>query len=404
MTEIHFWFLAGLMLLGSVFLFVLPMIKKAKQETSEKISRDELNKAFYRERIAELEEEAKEGLVENQDELALELKQSLLDDIPKTQPHELQSTVLMPLTAGIILFIGIVFGVYFFVGNVEKVTYWQETAARLPALSARMMADQQDPMSDQEMADMILALRTQLQKTPDDAMGWLLLGRIALANRDIATAEGAMAKSYRLMPQDSDVILGYAQSLMLTGDEVNADTARNLLNTLVKQNHGDIQALSLLAFDAFEQGAYAKAKEAWSTMKQFLNETDPRHKMLDRSIAKVDSLLNKDQTHAQSVNVIISIAPDVVLPTDGVLFISAHSADGAPMPIAAKRLPLPQFPIEIELTDADSMIPERLLSSQRDLMLKARIDLDGDLITKEGFYGESQPISLGGETEIQIKK
>lgn len=402
MTQIYFWILIGIMLIGSVLLFVLPIVKKEKQEDAEQVSRDALNKAFYRERMLEIDEETTEGLVEDKEELALELKQSLLEDIPQGSKNTLKATSSLPLVPGIILFVVLVLGIYLTVGNYDKVVQWQETAARLPELSSRMMADGDDPMSDEEMTSLILALRTQLQKTPDDAMGWLLLGRLALANRDMMTAEGAMAKAYQLLPNDPDVVLGYAQSLMLTGDESNAVAARGLLKGLIKQDHANLQALSLLAFDAFERASYEEAKGAWLTMKQLLAPTDPRHSMLDRSIAKVDSLLNQGQ--GQSVTVSISLDPSIKLPSEGVLFVSAHSADGAPVPIAAKRLPLTQFPLEIELTDADSMIPERVLSSLSSFMLKARIDLDGDLITKDGYLGESQTVLLGEKTHISIDK
>lgn len=402
MTQIYFWILIGIMLIGSVLLFVLPIVKKEKQEDAEQVSRDALNKAFYRDRMLEIDEETTEGLVEDKEELALELKQSLLEDIPQGSKNTLKATSSLPLVPGIILFVVLVLGIYLTVGNYDKVVQWQETAARLPELSSRMMADGDDPMSDEEMTSLILALRTQLQKTPDDAMGWLLLGRLALANRDMMTAEGAMAKAYQLLPNDPDVVLGYAQSLMLTGDESNAVAARGLLKGLIKQDHANLQALSLLAFDAFERASYEEAKGAWLTMKQLLAPTDPRHSMLDRSIAKVDSLLNQGQ--GQSVTVSISLDPSIKLPSEGVLFVSAHSADGAPVPIAAKRLPLTQFPLEIELTDADSMIPERVLSSLSSFMLKARIDLDGDLITKDGYLGESQTVLLGEKTHISIDK
>lgn len=402
MTEIHFWLIACLMMLGSALWFVYPLVKKDKTSQNEAASRDELNKALYRDRMAELAEESKEGLVDNQAELEVELKQSLLDDIPlqSVKDDDLHSQVTYVLP-GLILFIGIVFGTYYFVGNQTKVSDWQETAQQLPELSARMMADAQDPMTDQEMSDMTLALRTQLQKTPDDGMGWLLLGRIALANRDIQTAEGAMAKAYRLLPTDSDVILGYAQSLMLTGDETNTQVARGLLNRLIAQDHQNLQALSLLAFEAFERGAYEEAKAAWMTMQQLLPKDDPRHAMLERSIARADVHLNQGQ--GQSATVTISVPEGVRLPDEGILFVSVHSADGAPMPIAAKRLPLSQFPLKVELTDADSMIPERLLSSLSEVMFKARIDLDGNVMTKEGWSGQSSPISLGEMTTLRLE-
>ncbi|MCV5277135.1 tetratricopeptide repeat protein, partial [Escherichia coli] len=79
---------------------------------------------------------------------------------------------------------------------------------------------------------------------------WLLLGRIALANRDVTTAIDSMKKSYALEPKDPDVMLGYAQALMLSQDEMDQATARSLLGKLMQQDYVDLRVFSLLAFDA----------------------------------------------------------------------------------------------------------------------------------------------------------
>ncbi|OEE68141.1 c-type cytochrome biogenesis protein CcmI [Enterovibrio norvegicus FF-33] len=402
MTELWFWLITALMVLVSVGLFVVPIYLGKDQD--EAASRDELNKAFFRDRMDELEEETDEGLVDNQSELALELQQSLLDDIPEGDKAKTQNKVsMLMLLPGVLILVGLSYSLYFLEGNQQQVVAWQETAERLPELSRRLMSDSEEPMTDQEMADLTLSLRTKLSQTPDDAMGWLLLGRIGLANRDIQTAEGAMGKAYRLMPNDNDVKLGYAQSLMLSGDETNVETARNLLRQVIKKDHGNLQALSLLAFEAFERNAYDEAIAAWSTMKQLLPENDPRISMLDRSIARAQAQVGAG--NGQTVSVTISLDDAVGIPDEGVLIVSVHSADGAPMPVAAKRIPLSSFPLDVELTDADSMIPERLMSSLPNVLVKARIDRDGNVMTKEGdWFGESEPFALGGSSQIVINQ
>ncbi len=401
MTDTLFWVVLSLMMLVSVLLFVWPFIKSSNP-INEKLSRDQLNKHFYRERMSEIAEEVDEGLIDNKDELTVELQQSLLDDIPDDIEKTTDiKTPKLAILAGVVFLVVSSMSLYVLMGDYSGVTRWQETAKRLPELSQRMMADADEPMSDQEMNDMTLALRTQLQTTPDDGMGWLLLGRIALANRDMMTAEGAMAKAYKLMPDDMDVKLGYAQSLMLSGDETNAATARGLLKEVIRQDHGNLQAMSLLAFEAFERGAFEEAAAAWSTMLKLLPENDPRAAMLTRSIQKANAQLNIGL--GQSVTANIALADNVTLPSDGVLIVSVHSADGAPMPIAAKRLPLAKFPVSVVLTDSDSMIPERLLSSLPEVMLKARIDTDGNVMTKDGdWFGESQTLKLGEQGQILI--
>ncbi|MGR5542546.1 tetratricopeptide repeat protein, partial [Vibrio campbellii] len=90
-----------------------------------------------------------------------------------------------------------------------------------------------------------LALRTRLHYQPDDSTGWLLLGRIGLANRDVETSIGAMKKAFRLEPDNDDVKLGYAQALMLSQDDMDQETARVLLAELMQQEYVDLRVVSL---------------------------------------------------------------------------------------------------------------------------------------------------------------
>jgi hypothetical protein len=107
-----------------------------------------------------------------------------------------------------------------------------------------------------------------------------------------------------------------------------------------------------------------------------------------------------------SVMVNVALDPAVILPAQGFLILSVHSADGAPMPIAARRMPLSsQFPIMVTLDDKDSMIPERKMSSLSEMIVKARIDSDGNVMTKQGdWYGQSDVLSLGTSTIVTINK
>ncbi len=70
-----FWISTIILSLAAIFLIVLPFINK--KANNDDVLRDELNKAFYKDRLDELAE-AEEGLVDNQQELIADLKQSLL--------------------------------------------------------------------------------------------------------------------------------------------------------------------------------------------------------------------------------------------------------------------------------------------------------------------------------------
>ncbi|MBY7899461.1 c-type cytochrome biogenesis protein CcmI [Vibrio fluvialis] len=402
-----FW-ISTLILVAIACVFIaIPLIqKKANNDT---LLRDELNKAFYKDRLNELQEETAEGLVDNQQDLIADLKQSLLDDIPadKQAAQQSQVSTLAVLVPSVLLVVLLSYAMYAKFGNYDKVEHWQQVSADLPLLTRKLMAPQGQgvELTDQEMEDLTLSLRTRLYYQPEDSTGWLLLGRIAMANRDMQTAIGAMKHAYALEPQDGDIQLGYAQALMLSDDEMDQTQARSILQRLAKRDYVDLRVYSLLAFDAFERADYPSAIQYWGLMQKMIGPNDSRYEMLTRSIDSAKRKMGEGVVEGKSVSVTISLADNVVLPQNAVLIVSVHSADGAPMPIAAARYPLSSFPRTVVLDDNNSMMQGRKLSDLSTLMVRVRIDTDGNVSTKDGdWFGESQPVNLGEPVEVVINK
>ncbi|WP_089137407.1 c-type cytochrome biogenesis protein CcmI [Vibrio rumoiensis] len=408
---IAFWIGTVVLLAASCIFIVYPLLKPNKLD--EAAMRDDLNKAFYKDRLAELESEDQAGIVGNKDDLVTDLKQSLLDDIPVAQVDTDTSIVSMKwLALSLIIFmIAVSYGVYALFGAQAKVAHWKQVENNLPVLSQKLMNPKGVELTDQEMADLTLALRSRLQYNTDDATGWILLGRIGLANRDIETAIGALTKADKLMPDNRDVQLSLAQALMFSSDQADLQKADSILADLLKQPNVDLRVYSLLAFSAYESGDYAKAIDYWKDLQAKIGKDDARYDMLSRSIKtaqrELDGLQHPQKVVHQGtpVKVTISLSPEVKLPESGVLIVSIHTADGAPMPVAAARYPLSQFPITVVLDDRNSMIESRKLSSLSDIIVRARIDSDGNVATREGdWHGESLPIHLGDDVIVSIDK
>lgn len=398
-----FWIASVILVAVSVLLIALPFIKK-KSNNDEQL-RDELNKAFYKDRLEELEEETDEGLVEDQQELIDDLKQSLLDDIPNQEQKKQESSIsaMAVLVPSTLLVIGLSYGLYFKFGASEDVQQWQEVSANLPALSKKLMSPEGAALSEDEMQDLTLALRTRLHYQSDDSTGWLLLGRIALANRDVGTAVGAMKKAYNLESDNPDVMLGYAQALMLSQDDTDQDKARRLLGQLVQQDYVDLRVFSLLAFDAYERKDYPAAVRYWSIMQQMIGPKDSRYEMLSRSIENAQKQMGQQVGTGKSVSVTISLGDAVNADPNSSLIVSVHTADGSPMPVAAARYPLGTFPRTVVLDDGNSMLEGRKLSSLESLMVRVRIDSDGNVATKQGdWFGESEAVRIGEPVEVMI--
>ncbi|KJY80253.1 c-type cytochrome biogenesis protein CcmI [Vibrio nigripulchritudo] len=401
-----FWIATAAIIAISSVLIAFPLIQK--RAVNDDARRDELNKAFYRDRLNELEEEAKEGLVENQQDLIADLKQTLLDDVPKAKKDEATTKISTAMVAipSVLFVAALSYGMYFQFGGSQKVVDWHQAESNLPALTKKLMSPQGQALTDDEMKDLTLALRTRLHHQPEDSTGWMLLGRIALANRDVTTAIGSMKKAYRLEPKDTDIQLGYAQALMLSSDEVDQNQARSLLHRLVQQDMVDLRVFSLLAFDAFERADYAAAIRYWGAMQKMIGPSDNRYEMLERSIQSAKKKMgDTGAAPGQSVQVNVSLGEGINPDPNSVLIVSVHRADGSPMPVAAARYPLGTFPRTVVLDDGNSMLQDIKLSSLDELVVKARLDTDGNVATRDGdWHGESDVANLGDSVALIIDK
>lgn len=399
-----FWLSTVVLTLAGIVFIALPLFKK--QRFDDEARRDELNKAFYKDRLEELEAEADGGIVVDQDELIVDLKESLLEDIPVDESVEkgISITPMIVFIPSALLLIVLSYATYSVYGSLDKVSHWQNINSKLPELTQKLMSPEQESLTEDELKDLKLALRTRLHYQPEDAQGWLLLGRIALADRDADTATGAMQKAYKLDEEDADVRLGYAQSLMMTENEAQQQQARSILVGLLQDDYVDLRVYSLLAFNAYQRGSYEEAIRFWRTMQKLIGPEDSRSAMLDRSIQNAEKMLGKSVS-TTSVPIAISVDQNIQLPEQGLLIVSIHDANGSPVPVAAARYPIGTFPRTIVLDDANVMMEGQSIAQLESMIVKARIDTDGNVATKEGdWYGESKAVKLGEQVAIAIDK
>ncbi|NLS13261.1 c-type cytochrome biogenesis protein CcmI [Vibrio sp. SM6] len=399
-----FWLSTVALTLLACGIIIYPLLQK--NTNKDDVLRDELNKAFYKDRLSELKEENDEGLVNNEGDLIADLKQSLLDDIPEQQAQ--QKTALSPwavIVPSVLLTVVLSYALYAQFGASNDVEQWHQVNENLPELSKKLMGATAEPLSDDEMQDLILALRTRLHYNSNDATGWLLLGRLGLTERNVTLATDAMRKAYQLKPNDNDIKLGLAQALMMSQDEMDQSQARALLGNLIQQEQVDIRVFSLLAFDAFERQDFKAAIRYWRVMQQMLPPEDGRYEMLTRSIASAQKRLGETGVAEDSVTVTIEADANALTNPNAVLIVSAHDANGSPIPVAAARYPLGAFPRTLVIDDSNSMMEGQKLSSLKSFIIRARIDTDGNVATREGdWYGESDVTEQGEPVKLLINK
>lgn len=291
-----FWLSAlGLTLIVALISF-FPLLRSRAIQPS--LGRDAFNKAFYFDRVKELEQAEAQGLVDNAQQAKVELQQALLADIP----HQAATTTIAASRLGKIWFVNAFLGLfilagvsYFAVGSWRTQDMLAQTYQQLPQFFARLQDEQQNPLSEREIEQFIVALRQELQHNPTNAEYWWLLGQMGMATDKAQLAMDSYAKAYQLMPNDLTYKLAYARILLFSQDQADNSKGRTLLSEVIRQDHSNIDALGLLAFDSYQQGDFKMAIVSWNMMLQLLPKEDPKRALLERSIENARQELQRQQ-------------------------------------------------------------------------------------------------------------
>jgi len=394
-----FWLIIVVMILIALALFLVPVLRRDKTEHT---SRDALNKAFYQHRLTELEQDEAQGVVDERPQHIRELQENLLSDIPDQEQPAAQPIGRWTLLPGALLLVLVTLGFYLYSGGLAQVSAWNQVMERLPDLRHRVADEHAPALTINDVQDLGLGLRTELQRDPNNAQDWMMLGRVGMALDNANTATQAFAHAYQLSPNNMDIKLGYAEVLTRSGDPQDNISGGKLLRSMLEQNQGNLRVLSLLAYNEFEQGHYPQAIGAWEVMLKILPAGDKRTDMVRASIeqAKTKSGVN---TAKLGVNVTLSADAAKQIPGQGTVFISI--SDGvSPVPVAVKKLPLSRFPLVMTMDDSNAMMPERLLSSLHQLKVRVRISQDGLATpTKGDWYGDSQLTDFSGNGQVSIE-
>ncbi|WCH28586.1 c-type cytochrome biogenesis protein CcmI [Aeromonas salmonicida] len=371
-------------------------------EGKQSISRSALNKQLYRQRLLEIGEEREQGILAEEPESLVELQRSLLDDIPDVEQSARggKSLIWIP---GVLVLVVVSLGLYYKLGAWQEVQRWQDASSRLGELSNRILVERDAQVTEQDLLDFMLALRTRLKDEPNDYRGWLLLGRLSLDGNDPDMAREALERAYDLAPQKTMVAVPYAQALMMTGDDAQAD---QLLRSAIALDPANIEARSVYAFMALQKEDFKTALMRWREMLPLMEKGSTRYAMVERSIDYAEQQLkqrgiavttpgaaNKSDEQGQQMEVKkgefpihVTLAAGIQMPEDAHLFVFAVVPNGPPMPIAVKRIAGPTLPVTLSLGDGDAMMEGSKLSAYPQLQFKARLSRGGNVMNKEGAF------------------
>jgi len=308
---------------------------------------------------------------------------------------------LAPLSLVLVLVVvGIAYGLS---GHYRQLADWELAQQNLPSYGERALLNKGEPLSEKEISLFALALRTKLANEGDDAVAWYVLGRIWFSQGLVDDAIEAFEKALKLTPERANVLLSYAQALLVTDDADNLQKAAQSLGLVLSRDPMNQDALSMLALIAQERGDLVEAKAAWDMLLSQLDKNDPRYAMVEQQLAKVTegagavAVDTKADTSADQNAAVDPATPKrrIMLTLqisdalaakfkDASLFVLAKAAEGPPMPLAVQKLAVFSGSRQIELNSNMVMQPGWGLDNVAQVLVSARISQSGAVAKTAG--------------------
>jgi len=264
------------------------------------------------------------------------------------------------------------------------------------------------------LGDAIAQLEAELQRHPEQAEGWRLLGQALQRENQPAKARDAYAKAAKLAPDDAAIATEAAQARALADDKRLFDAeAVALLQRALKSEPDNQRARWFLGIAQRQAGDNAAAAATWEPLLAQVDAATAAslRKEIDhaRTAAGMEPLPETAPVvaNANALQVRVALDPDfaarVRLRGDASVFVIARAPDGPPMPVAAEKRSVSELPFTAVLDDGDSPMPTRKLSQLREVELVARLSTSGDAMKRDGDI-ESRPVrvSLPAKAPVEL--
>lgn len=377
-----------------------------------KTAADHSQKELFRERLQLLVQARDYGELAEEDfgTAAAELKSQFLQQeqqrlvAPATRHFKLELCMLAALVL-------VVAGSYSLNGHYQQLQDWETAQQNLSAYGERSLLNKGEPLSEEELTLFGLALRTKLANEGDDAVAWFVLGRIWFSQGLVDEAIESFERALSLTPDRSNLLLSYAQALLVTESAESLQKAARSLGRVLEVDPGNQDALAMLALIAQERGDFSEAKAAWQVVLSQIPADDPRRSMIEQQLAQLpgdtensvntttaDATANKPGTAStvtveksdlsavgRRISVELTIPPELASKfANATLFVVAKAVVGSPMPLAVQKLPVISGTQQIELTSAMVMQAGWGLDNVDEVVVSARLSQSGTVTKTAG--------------------
>lgn len=361
------------------FLIVLPPLWRKQPVAAA--DQDQRNIAIAKQRLAELKEQLQAGALTQAlyDEQRVELEQALSDDLDIQNQAKISQSSGRWMASVLVLATPLVAGsLYWTLGDYPSLSQSEQTAAT-PEM--------------EQMEKMVAGLAERLQKQPDDAQGWTMLGRSYKYLQQNDKVVVAFERAYKLIGDQPEIMLLYADALAFVNDQQLAGKPAELVFKTLAIEPDNVTGLWLGGMAKAQAGEFVPAMDLWKKLEALLPQGSEAQQEIQDLMAKLatqipEKAIQSEANTAQtaSIDVQVSLAPELqksAAPNDTV-FIYAQALSGPKMPLAIVRKQVSELPLTVNLTDAMAMTPTMKLSNFEQVKLLARVSKSGDAMQQPG--------------------
>lgn len=387
-----FWIVIALVVLVSLSLIWVPHFRQQKLlQTEEAGVRKHTNLELFNERLAILEKELEESLLDQAefDALKKELEISLLQDIQQGEDESLTSKVkpkglLWPSLMSSVLF-AVAGYMYVQLGEFENIDNQQVQQPQHAGMSAAEVMSQRVQM-----------MEAQVQADPENSQGWFSLGHTYISANRYDDAVQAFDKVMELVGTHAELLGPKATALYYKAGQQMTPQVQAIIDQSLALDPEDASTLLLVGMNAFFTADYQLAINSWET----ILASDKGD--VDRSaiISAIDSAkmrmqgsegaMPSDDTHrnlgsgAKTVSIELSVSSELMAKVNksDMIFVFARPTQGSRMPLAATKVSASGSAVTVTLDDSTGMGGNIKLSDAKNVEIIAVLSKHGSVKPK----------------------
>jgi cytochrome c-type biogenesis protein CcmH len=385
--------IAAVLLLLAVAIVLRPLLKSG---AGTGVARDKANFEIYRDQLAELENDLESGVLgaEQFEQAKADLDRRVLEEAARPaqgvtvarrgHAAPIAVSVLIPVAAVLL---------YLQFGTPQGLDVTQHAPGDVSSMTAEHF---------QEMTEKLAA---RMREKPDDAEGWMMLGRAYRALERFQEAADALGKAVALNPDNADLLADLAEALALKNGRTLAGEPTKLLDRALKLDPDNDKVLALSGSAAFERKDYKAAIRHWEALLKRPKVSGELAQALSAGIAEAKALSTGKKTVAAkpapgrvSGTVTLDAALRARAAPGDTVFVYARAAQGPRMPLAIVQVQVKDLPYNFSLDDSMAMMPEMKLSAFTEVIVGARVSKSGGAKPAAGdLEGASAKVSPGAD-------